>query len=169
MVRHVEGSSDVSAYIKVRDGASGRRYLVFYRRGGRGWPEKYAGSFAKKTLAKAREDLVAGELAAGRDPEDLLLKLRTPQPSKARLEQLWDTWMRSRKDVGASAQALYGNSRDRWLPILKNADPARISVETVIAGVDELLDDLSPHTVRLYLSHLAMVLDYGDVAPNPAR
>ena len=48
------------------------RYAVRYRTGGRESPVQHAGSFATRKEAKARRDLVAGELAALRNPADAL-------------------------------------------------------------------------------------------------
>lgn len=162
----------MTAYIKTRDGKSGRRYLVYFRRGGRMFREEYAGSFRTKKEAQTRRDLVAGELAAGRNPALLLASLREPPRPKPGLGQAWDTWVASKRGVGESARSLYRNSRDRWLPILGAiTPPEEVAFVAVAAGLDEMLEDLAPNTVRLYLSHLAMVLDFAlpDGAPNPAR
>jgi hypothetical protein len=148
------------------------RYLVYYRRGGRLYPEEYAGSFKTKREAQTRRDLVAGELAAGRNPQDVLAALRTPAPAKPGLADSWDTWARSKRKVGESAQKLYGNSKAWWVEVLGAAtDPATVTVAAITLGLDDMLAELAPATVRLYLSHLAMMLDFtlDDGTPNPAR
>ena len=61
-----------SAFIVTRKTSGGRRFAVRYRLGGRAWPIQHGGSFPTLKEARARRDLVAGELAAGRNPADLL-------------------------------------------------------------------------------------------------
>lgn len=162
-------------HIKKRETKKGEpRYLVYYRGGGgREAKTLYAGSFRKKAEAAARRDLIAGELAAGRDPRSLLDALKTPDQPKPRLKAVWDRYIDSRIDVGTKASAQYRNSRDRWLPILDtDRDPATITVDDVIAGVAELYDDgegLAPATIGQYVSNLGLVLDFAGIEPNPAR
>ena len=161
----------MTAYIKRRTGKDGPRYLVYYRITA-AHKERYAGSFRTKKDAQTRRDLVAGELAALRDPGLLLAEFRRPPVRQAGLGEAWDVWAASKRRVGESAKALYGNSRARWLPILgPDTDPETVTVAGISAGLDEMLDELAPNTVRLYLAHLAMCLDFvlPDGAPNPAR
>ena len=61
-----------SLMIITRRAKDGPRYLVRYRLGGRSYPLVHAGSFRTLKEAKARRDLVAGEIAHGRNPCDLL-------------------------------------------------------------------------------------------------
>ena len=59
----------MSVHIRPRSTkTAGRRFQVRYRRGGRGYKLEHAGVFATMKEAKLRRDLVAGWLAAGRDP-----------------------------------------------------------------------------------------------------
>lgn len=162
-------------YIKTRTVKSGKRYLVYWRRGGRAFKEMYAGSFKTLKEAKTRRDLIAGELAAGRDPQLVLDALKHPPvvqqgPS---LEQRWNEFIASRVDVGGKAHAQYRNARDRWLPILgASTDPATITAQDIVAGVAELYDGgegLAPSTLRQYVSNLGMVFDWCEIEPNPAR
>ena len=68
--------------ITTRKRKDGTRYVVRYRLGGRGWPIAHAGSFKTLKEARVRRDLVAGELAAGRNPADALrAMLAAPPPS----------------------------------------------------------------------------------------
>lgn len=160
-------------YIKTRAAKSGNRYLVYWRRGGRAFREEYAGSFKTQKEAKTRRDLIAGELASGRDPSLVLDALRAPAPPAPSLEARWDAFIRSRVDVGEKARAQYRNSRDRWLPILGvDRDPATITATDVVAGIAELFDEgegLAASTIGQYVSNLGMVLDFADVEPNPVR
>lgn len=162
--------------IKIRVTTKGdRRYIVYFRRGGTGCPEEYGGSFRTKREAQMRRDAIAGEIAALRDPKILLESFKSPTKPQLGLLALWNSWIDSRIDVGLSATALYGNSRDRWVPILSaDRNPAMIDTDDVIAGVAELYDGgnkdgLAPSTISLYISHLRQVLDFAGVEPNPAR
>jgi integrase len=156
-------------YTKTRTGATGKRYLVYFRRGGRGFPEEYAGSFKTRKEAQVRRDLIAGELAAGRDPKLALEALKTPAVAPAGLETGWDSFIAGRIDVGTSTRNLYRNARDRFLPLLgTDRDPRTIlpaDIQDAIAG----MADLDPASVRQYVSTLAQVLDHLDVEPNPVR
>jgi hypothetical protein len=56
-----------SLTITTRQTASGPRYVVRYRLGGRAYPIVHGGSFRTLKEAKARRDFIGGELAAGRN------------------------------------------------------------------------------------------------------
>jgi hypothetical protein len=58
----------------------------------------HAGSFPTQKEARARRDLVAGELAAGRDPQLVLAALKTPAPKRT-LAEWFDAFVDSRVDV----------------------------------------------------------------------
>jgi len=58
-----------SSFIVTRETKSGaRRFVVRYRLSGRAWPVQHGGSLSTMREAHARRDLIAGELAAGRNP-----------------------------------------------------------------------------------------------------
>lgn len=57
--------------ITTRHRKDGPRYVVRYRLGGRACPIVHAGAFKTMREARARRDLVAGEIAHGRNPADL--------------------------------------------------------------------------------------------------
>ena len=60
-----------SSFIVTRETKScARRFVVRYRLGGRAWPVQRGGSFSTMREARARRDLIAGELAAGRNPAE---------------------------------------------------------------------------------------------------
>jgi integrase len=162
-----------SALITTRSTKSGSRYVVRYRLGGRAYPLEHAGSFRTLKEARARRDLVAGELAAGRNPRLILDALKTPPPSAPGLEAIWDAFSASRIDVGEKARNQYRQARNRWVPILgATRDPRTVTADDLIAGIAELYDDgegLAPSTIGQYLSNLAMVFDFADVERNPVR
>jgi len=161
------------AYIKTRIGKTGKRYLVYWRRGGRSFREEYGGSFKTQKEARARRDLIAGELANGRNPQLALDALKRPSAPAPSLEQRWNEFMASRVDVGEKARRQYRNARDRFLPLLgEDRDPATVTATDVVAAIADLYDGgdgLSPATLGQYVSNLAMVFDFADIEPNPAR
>jgi len=57
-----------SALITTRQTKSGARYIARYRLGGRAYPLVHGGAFRTLKEARARRDLIAGELASGRNP-----------------------------------------------------------------------------------------------------
>jgi hypothetical protein len=73
-----------SALITTRQTKSGSRYVVRYRLGGRAYPLVHGGSFRTLKEARARRDVVAGEIAAGRNPADTYCKRRSGPSSGAR-------------------------------------------------------------------------------------
>jgi site-specific recombinase XerC len=153
-----------------KTGKTSKRYLVYYRTGGRGYKDEYAGSFRTKREAQLRRDLVAGELAAGRDPRLLLRALVAPPVVTPGLADRWDEWATSRVDVGVKAQAQYRNARAWWVKILgADHDPATITASDVQWGIADMSAELKPSSVGQYVSPLGMVLDHCDVVPNPVR
>jgi hypothetical protein len=80
-----------SALITTRQTNSGPRYVVRFRLGGRSYPVVHGGSFKTMREAKARRDLIGGELAAGRNPADILRVMSaapTPTTTLARARPL---------------------------------------------------------------------------------
>jgi integrase len=157
-------------YIKTRTAKTGKRYLVYWRRGGRAFKEMYGGSFKTQKEAKIRRDLIAGELAAGRDPRVILDAIKTPSAPGPSLAARWEEFIASRIDVGVKAKAQYRNARDRWLPILgADRDPVTVTAQDVMLGIADLAEDLKPSTIAQYVSSLGMVLDFCELEPNPVR
>lgn len=157
-------------HIKTRVTKSGKRYLVYYRLGGREHSMRYAGTFKRKSDATTRRDLVGGWIAAGLDPRVELAKLKTPAVL-ARLDERWDGFDASRVDVGDKAHRLYRNAKTWWIEILgADRDPASIRPADIQTGIATMTTGkLSPGTVAQYVSTLRQVLDFCDVEPNPAR
>lgn len=76
-----------SVNIRRRQTAKGEpRFQVRYRLGGRGYKLIHAGSFTTLKEARQRRDLVAGELAAGREWRDFWIGVyreeRLPQAER---------------------------------------------------------------------------------------
>jgi integrase len=145
----------------------GRRYAVRFRLGGRAYPVEHGGSFLTMREARVRRDLIAGELAAGRNPRELLRTL-TEQPKAKTLTQVFEDFIASRVDVAPSTLENYKTARERLVPLLGASDPLRLSWQDVQEAIGKLLD-LSPATVRIYVGTLRQVLDFAGCDPNPAK
>jgi integrase len=147
-----------SVTITTRQTASGPRHVVRYRLGGRAYPLVHAGSFRTKKDANTRRDLVGGELAAGRNPQVLLDRLRDPAPIRTFAD--WaDAYRLSRVDIAPSTR----ENLEHRVAALLSAFTYR-DVQEWIAG-----QQLMPSTIRSYTATLRQVLDYAEVDPNPAR
>jgi integrase len=157
-----------SASITRRRTKAGPRYCVRYRLGGRAYPIVHGGSFARERDARTRRDLIAGELAAGRNPADAL-RAMVERPTVRTFAETFDGFTASRVDVSEATNENYKTHRIRLVDLLGDRDPTTITwrdVQTVVTGLSA---DLSPLSVRNYLGTLRMVLDFADLDPNPAR
>jgi integrase len=157
-----------SVSIRRRESQSGARFQVRYRLGGRAYPVVHGGSFATMKEARLRRDLIGGELAAGRNPVDLL-RAMVEQPRVRTFADLYDEFTASRVDVAEATKINYGTHRIRLIDLLGDRDPQTIGWQDVQAAVSSLAEDLSPLSVRNYLGTLRLVLDFADLDPNPAR
>jgi hypothetical protein len=143
-----------SASITARKTKRGeRRYAVRFRLGGRAHPVEHGGSFPTMREARARRDLIAGELAAGRNPREVLRTL-IDQPKAKTLEQVIETFIASRVDVAPATVENYKTARERLVPVLGASDPLRLSWQDVQEAVTALSANLSPATVRIYVGTL---------------
>jgi integrase len=142
-------------------------FQVRYRRGGRAWPLVHAGSFKTLREARLRRDLVAGELAAGRDPADTLRTL-AETPQRRTFAQWASAYEASRVDLGEDSRKNIGVHLKRLLPAFEERDPATITVADCQEWVGAN-DDLKPSSLGLYLTTLRLILDFAGVEPNPAR
>jgi integrase len=157
-----------SVSIRRRATKSGPRFQVRYRLGGRSYPLQHGGSFATMKEARLRRDLIGGELAAGRNPADLLRAMVAPRPVRT-FADLYDEFTGSRVDVAEATKINYGTHRIRLVDLLGDRDPQTIGWQDVQGAVSSLAEDLSPLSVRNYLGTLRLVLDFADLDPNPAR
>ena len=157
-----------SASITVRTTRSGKRYVVRYRLGGRAYPIQHGGSFRTIKEARVRRDLIAGELAAGRNPAGVLGGL-SEQPKTRTFADVFDEFIVSRIDVASATVENYKTHRGRLVNLLGNRDPEAIAWQDVQKTIAVLANDLSPGSLRAYLSTLRQVLDFAELDPNPAR
>jgi integrase len=157
-----------STLITTRHTKSGPRYVVRYRLGGRTYPLVHGGSFKTKKEASARRDLIAGELAVGRNPAIALEAMRAQQPATVRtLAAVAEQYRASRVDYADETSKNLGSHLRKILPMFGERYPHTITFQDVqlwIAGTE-----LKPSSTRRYLATLRALLDFADVDPNPAR
>lgn len=144
------------------------RYHVRYRLGGRAYPVQHAGSFKTMRDAKTRRDLVAGELAAGRNPANAVRALSEP-PSRRLFREWADAYKASRIDVAEKTT----KTIDSYLKVIVNVFGDRDPNAIAFADVQEWVagSGLKASSLRQYLSTLRAVLDYAGLTgeANPAR
>jgi integrase len=164
----MHGGRMTGCHIRVRvlkDGS--KRYVVRYRRGGRGFRVEHAGSFATKRDAETRRDLVRGWLAAGLDPRTQLVAVaNTTRESTFR--QAGRAYVAARIDVddGTIKNIESALARTQTLDALPLS---AITVQHLQDWIVEQQAALVPSTLNRYFSTIRGVLDNADVDPNPAR
>lgn len=155
-----------SASITARVTKKGRRFQVRYRLGGRAYPVQHGGSFSTLREAKVRRDLIAGELAAGRNPADLL-RAMVQRPTARTFREWADAYQASRVDIAAETTKNLGSHLKTILPMFGDRDPETITLADVQEWIGTLT--LKASSIRRYVATLRAVLDFADVDPNPAR
>lgn len=154
-----------SASITTKTTKTGkRRFAVRYRLGGRAYPVRNAGSFPTMKEARIRRDLVAGELAAGRNPERLLRTL-TEAPARTRFADVAELYVASRIDLAASTQKTMAKQCSVFNATHGDRDPHGIRQADMQRWIGEC--GLKPTTLRKYLITLRGVFDFASVEPNP--
>jgi integrase len=155
-----------SLTITTRRTKSGPRYVVRYRLGGRAYPVKHGGSFKTLREAKARRDLIGGELAAGRNPA-LVLRAMVEAPPIRALRDWAEAYQRSRVDYADETVKNLVSHLKAILPKLGDRDPATLTSADVQEWIGGLT--LKPSSIRRYVATLRALLDFACVDPNPAR
>jgi integrase len=151
-----------------RTKGGGRRYAVRFRRGGRYFPVEHGGTFGTLREARIRRDLIAGELAAGRDPRDVLRGLT--EKLAARTFSSWaESYRASRPDISDETRKNTASHLRRLLPTFGELDPASITPSDVQEWIGAQLGELKPSSLSRYLATLRNVLDFAGIDPNPAR
>jgi integrase len=158
-----------SASITVRTTKSGKRFIVRFRLGGRSYPLLHGGSFRTMREARARRGLIAGELANGRNPADLLgSMLEQPRPVVA-LTEWRDRFLKSRHDADDNTVTNYRSSLNAFCERFDGRDPQALTVSDVAEWVAELTAKQKPGTVRQKMIAVRLLLDFAGCDPNPAR
>jgi integrase len=155
--------------IVTRKTRKGNRYQVRYRLGGRAYPLLHAGVFDTQKEAKQRRDLVAGEIAHGRNPQLLLDQLLTPTTPSRTFMTIAVEYKASRIDAAPSTLDAMDTALNNLLPTFGALVPERITTQMVQAWITTSSETLRPGTIRQYLKTLRGVLDYAEIEPNPAR
>ncbi|MCL4836440.1 MAG: site-specific integrase [Thermoanaerobaculia bacterium] len=119
--------------------------------------------------ARARRDLVAAEIAAGRDPRTLLDQLAAADRGGRTLRDLAERWAAGRVDLADETRKNIRSHLRRILPTLGHMAPADITAADVQTLVATLVADLKPASVRRYVTTLRQILDAAGADPNPAR
>jgi integrase len=156
-----------SAWITRRQTASGHRYRVLYRTGGRDTAAQYAGSFERKRDAEARRNWVIGELAAMRLPDVRALEKQPPTPT---VREAAKRWQASRVDIAENTKLQHRSAINRVLPLLGESRIDELTPGDVADLVAELAEKgKARESICKAVQALAMVLDHAGISPNPAR
>ena len=158
-----------SLTITTRKTRSGSRYVVRYRLGGRAYPLEHGGSFKTLREAKARSDLIGGELAAGRNPRDLLGAMRTEPVPALTLARWRDRFIESRIDADNNTKKNYRSALKKACETFGDRDTATITADEVATWVAGLAQSYKRGTITLYLLSLRMLFDIIGLEPNVAR
>jgi hypothetical protein len=153
----------------VSDGS--KRYRVTYRLGGRETPTLHGGSFRLEREARARRDCIAGELAAMRVPNLMLVGQADEQvETPAAVAERWRDARARINEVAAPTITTYGVHFGRFLPRLGSRPVDRVTPAEVVELVAELHErGLARESIRKTLTTLGMVFDFASVEPNPVR
>jgi len=159
-----------AVHIRSRETKSGRRYQVRYRLGGRGYALLHGGSFRTVREARQRRDLIAGELAVGRDPRVSLELLKHALGQPRTMAEWFEAFVESRIDVHPKTIDGY---RKHWKRIGREfgeRDPLTITPADVQAWIVAQARELKPSSVLSFTGTLRQLLDYVDLPDgNPGR
>jgi integrase len=158
-----------SAFITTRTIGTGKRFVVRFRLGGRAYAIQHGGTFKTMKEARGRRDLIAGELAGGRNPMDLLREM-VEQPRQAIVLSTWrDRFIKSRHDVDENAIANYRSSLNAFCERFDGRDLPTLTASDIAEWVGELTAQQKPGTVRQKVIAVRLLLDFAGCDPNPAR
>jgi integrase len=99
-------------------------------------------------------------------PDLSLLAEATPTPTIAEAAK---RWQESRVDVSEATRTQHRSSLHALLPLVGSRRIDDFTAADVADLVAELANTRKKETIRKMLVHLAMVLDFSNVSPNPAR
>ncbi len=158
-----------SLTIVTRAAKDGPRYLIRFRLGGRAYPWVHAGSFRTQKEAKVRRDLVAGEIAAGRNPADVLRALATSPATVVGLETWGERFLASRIDVDVNTRKNYGSAIKKINETFGDRAPSTITATEIAEWIATLAETRKPGTLGQYLIAFRLLLDHVGLEPNAAR
>jgi integrase len=116
--------------------------------------------------AKIRRNWVAGELAAMRVPH--LDALQAPERAPT-LAEAAKRWQSSRVDVAEATRIQHRSSLHALVPLIGTRRVDDFTAADVADLIAELAKTRKKETIRKMVVHLAMLLDFAGVTPNPAR
>lgn len=145
------------------------RWVVRYRLGGRYTPPVHGGSFRTEREARIRRDLISGEIAACRNPADVLGRLAAAPARRPTMAELAIRYRASRLDAAEETLKNMDSHLRRILPAFGQREPQEIGGADVQEWVAEIAAELMPSSVRRYMATLRLLLDFAGVDPNPAR
>lgn len=154
--------------ITKRTTGSGKRYDVRYRLGGRTYPVVRAGTFKSEREAKVRRDLVAGEIARGGNPADLLAQFQTA-PTFASFGVWADRYVTARIDLAENTRKMHRSHLRKLGEAFKDRDPASITAPEIAEWFAVQATERKPGTLAQYLEALKAMFDHIGIDPNPAR
>jgi hypothetical protein len=125
-----------SAWVERVPTASGVRYKVRYRVGGRETAKRYGGTFRTMKEAKQRRDWINGELSAMRVPNLAALEQPAAAPTVA---QVAERWKASRVDVEENTRLQHRSAVGNMLPLIGNRTVDSLTVADVAELVAEAL------------------------------
>ncbi len=130
-----------------------RRYVVRYRLGGRSYPVEHGGTFKTKKDARARRDLIAGELSAGRNPAVLLRALTTiiVTPTIVTVSEWGERFVTSRIDIDQNTAKNYRSGIKKISETFGDRDPGTVSAAEIAEWVALLAETRKPGTLNQYL------------------
>jgi integrase len=158
-----------SLTIVTRQAKDGPRYLVRYRLGGRAYPIAHAGSFRTLKEAKVRRDLVAGELAGGRNPADALRALAAAPSAIVSVETWASRFLDSRIDVDENTKKNYRSALRKICETFGDRDPSAITATEIAEWIATMAETRKAGTLGQYLIAFRLLLDHVGLDPNPAR
>jgi integrase len=123
--------------------------------------------FAKKREAELRRDVIAGELAAGRNPAALLEAVAAAPAPVQTFAQVAADYRRSRVDASEGTLRNLDVHSKLLSETFGTLDPSRITVADVTAWIAAA--PLKPSSLRVYFFTLRAILDFAGIEPNPCR
>lgn len=137
-----------------------KRFLVHYRLGGRAYPKQHGGSFKTLKEARARRDLITGELAAGRNPADILRTLQTTTTSVVTVTEWGERFLTSRIDIDKNTKKNYKSALGRIAETFGDRDPATITASEIAEWIATMAETRKPGTLNQYLIVFRLLLDH---------
>lgn len=114
---------------------------------------------------------MAGEIAHGRNPGDLLaVMVRVAVPIETTSFSTWgERFLASRIDVDENTKKNYRSSIRKIGETFGDRDPTTITVSEIAEWIASLSAERKPGTLQQYLIAFRLLLDHAEVDPNPAR